>query len=216
MIEIVVNNLRPSQPHKMIFLALQEHLDRFELKDELERMAPGCCIIPVNGVTEGAACTVLLAKEIIENDDALMLANSDQWVDIKVDDYLGCLEKHNADGLIMTMWADHPKWSYVGFDQTGKVNRVVEKQVISNEATVGVYNFRRGRDFVWAAEQMIAKDLRVNGEFYVAPAYNELIERGDKVIVYNVGREYAGMHGMGIPGDLEMFLCNQVSIRAAR
>ena len=55
------------------------------------------------------------------------------------------------------------------------VSEVVEKQVVSNEATVGIYNFRRGKDFVRAAETMIAKSLRVNGEFYVAPAYNELI-----------------------------------------
>ena len=83
-----------------------------------------------------------------------------------------------ADGLIMTMTADDPKWSFVGLDGRRLVTRVVEKEVISNEATVGIYNFRRGSDFVRAAEQMIAKNLRVNNEFYVAPVYNELIAEG--------------------------------------
>jgi hypothetical protein len=77
--------------------------------------------------------------------------------------------------------------------------------VVSNEATVGIYNYRRGRDFVAAAEEMIMRDLRVNGEFYVAPAYNQLIARGRKIAYFNVGREYDGMYGLGIPKDLEFF-----------
>jgi NDP-sugar pyrophosphorylase family protein len=215
MIEVVVSNVRPRQPHHFTFVALQEHLDHLGMRETLDRIAPGCTIVPVAQVTEGAACTVLLAREGIDNDDSLMLANSDQWVDIDINDYLAEMERKNADGLIMTMRADHPKWSYVGFGADGWVNRLVEKQVISHEATVGIYNFRHGADFVRAAERMIAKDLRVNGEFYVAPAYNELIAEGAKLCVYNVGQEGAGMYGLGIPADLESFLARSLSQRAA-
>lgn len=112
----------------------------------------------------------------------------------------------SADGLIMTKWADHPKWPYVGFDEKGRVNWVVEKQMISNEATVGIYNFRRGRDYLGAADQMIAKNLRVNNEFYVASTYNEMIGWGATLAIYNVGKEADGMYGMGIPSDLDLFL----------
>jgi len=171
-------------------------------------------IVPVEHVTEGAACTVLLAKQHIDTDDALMLANSDQWVDIEIDDYLGSMDRQRADGLIMTMQADDPKWSFVGLDRKRLVTRVVEKEVISNEATVGIYNFRRGCDFVRAAEQMIARNVRVNNEFYVAPVYNQLIEEGARIAIYNVGREGAGMYGLGIPSDLERFLADPVSLRA--
>ena len=76
----------------------------------LERAAPGCAIVPVDRTTEGAACTVLLARDLIDNDDALMLANSDQWVECDIDDYLDAGDHAGADGLVMTMWADHPKW----------------------------------------------------------------------------------------------------------
>jgi hypothetical protein len=100
-------------------------------------------------------------------------------------------------------------------DEAGWVTRVVEKQVISNEATVGIYNFRRGHDYVRAADQMISKDLRVNHEFYVAPVYNEMIGWGAKIGIYNVGKEYDGMYGMGTPFDLELFLQNPVSRKAA-
>jgi len=214
MIEVVVNNIRPSQPHRFIFVALQEHLDHLGMRDTLRRIAPDCEIIPVHEVTQGAACTVLLARDLINNADPLMLANSDQWVDIDINDYLATMEIRGADGLIMTMWADHPKWSYVGLDKAGNIERVVEKQVISNEATVGIYNFARGSDFVCAAEQMIAKNLRVNNEFYVAPAYNEVIETRQKVIYFNVGKEGAGMYGLGVPADLNLFVRNPVSYRA--
>lgn len=216
MIEVVVNNVRPRASHRFVFVALQEHLDHLGARETLQRIAPGCEIVPVREVTQGAACTVLLARKLIDNDDHLMLANSDQWVDVDINDYLATLEGKSADGLIMTMRADSPKWSYVGFDKDGWVNRVVEKQVISNEATVGIYNFRHGADFVRAADRMIGKDLRVNGEFYVAPTYNELFEEGKTIAVHNVGEEGAGMYGLGIPSDLESFLARPLSHRAAR
>ena len=213
MIEVVVNNIRPLCEHRFIFVALKEHLDHLGMKETLNKIAPGCIIIPVNEVTEGAACTVLLAREFIDNNDQLMMANSDQWVDIDINDYLSLMEDKNIDGLIMTMWADDPKWSFVGFDNDGKVNNVVEKKVISNEATVGIYNFQKGSDFVKAADQMIAKNLRVKNEFYVAPAYNEMIIDQAKITIFNIGKEYDGMYGMGIPSDLDKFVGNPVSLK---
>ena len=214
MIEAVVRNIRPSIPHRFVFVALQEHLDHLGMRETLDRAAPGCAVIPVTEVTEGAACTVLLARKYIDNDQPLMLANSDQWVDANIDDYLAELDRRQADGLIMTMKADDAKWSFVGLDARHFVTRVVEKQVISDEATVGIYNFRRGSDFVQAADRMIAKNLRVNNEFYVAPVYNELIAEGAHIAIYNVGREGAGMYGLGIPSDLDQFVADPISARA--
>lgn len=216
MTEVVIDNLRPSTPHRFIFLILREHAEQFAFDDHLRRWAPGCEIRFVEQVTEGAACTVLLARELIDNDEPLMIANCDQWVDIDIDDYLAAMEKPidggaPADGLIMTMWADDPKWSFVKFDDAGRVVEVVEKKVVSHEATVGIYNYRRGRDFVRAADTMIAANFRVNNEFYVAPAYNELIAEGRRIAVYNVGKEYDGMYGLGIPKDLEWFVASPVS-----
>ena len=214
MIETVIHNVRPREPHRLIVVALREHLERTGLVPLLESAAPGCAIVPVDEVTEGAACTVLLARDLIDSDDPLMIANSDQWVDVDINGYLATMDHTHADGLIMTMAADDPKWSFVGLDSRGWVTRVVEKQVISREATVGIYNFRRGRDFVRAADAMIAQDLRVNGEFYVAPVYNELIEEGARIAILNVGREGAGMYGLGLPEDLQRFLANPASLRA--
>ena len=214
MIRLVLDNLRPACPHRFVFLCLQEHIQQHDLAGQLRQWEPGCHVVPVESVTEGAACTVLLARDYLQNDDPLMIANSDQWVDTDINPYLDAMETQQADGLIMTMWADHPKWSYVGFDAQGRIDRVVEKQVISNEATVGIYNFRRGADFVRSAEAMIGKNLRVNNEFYVAPAYNELMAAGGKVVHFNVGKEGGGMYGLGLPEDLESFVRLEVARRA--
>lgn len=214
MIEVVINNLRPEGAHRFIFLVLKEHRERYNIDQRLREIAPGSEVITVDQVTEGAACTALLARQFINNDDPLMIANSDQWVDIDINAYLNVMETSGADGLIMTMWSDHPKWSYIRFGDDGVTNGVVEKQVVSNEATVGIYNFRRGADFVAAAEQMIDKDLRVNNEFYVAPAYNEMLEGGKRFVFHNIGEEYKGMYGLGIPSDLEIFEKLPVSRKA--
>ncbi len=206
MIEWVIENIKPSRDHHFIFLCLGEHLERYpQVGEKLRELCPGCDIISVNQVTEGAACTVLLARDLIHSEAPLMIANSDQIVDLAADDYLAAADDADADGLIMTFWADHPKWSYCRVAENGWVTEVVEKQVVSNDATVGIYNFGRGADFVRAAEQMIASDLRVNGEFYVAPAYNQLIAESKKIVVKATGKEGQGMYGMGIPEDLELF-----------
>lgn len=206
MIEWVIENIRPNRPHRFLFLCLQEHLERYPaVPAKLTELCPGCQIVPVRQVTEGAACTVLLAREFVETDEPLMIANSDQIVDLPIEEYLAAGDAEEVGGLIMTFWADDPKWSYCRMRKDGLVSEVLEKQVISNEATVGIYNFAKGVDFVRAADQMIAKNLRVNNEFYVAPCYNQLIEEGMKVVVARTGRERDGMYGLGIPEDLEFF-----------
>ncbi|MBL8861158.1 MAG: glycosyltransferase family 2 protein [Planctomycetes bacterium] len=212
MIQVVIENLTPTRPHRFVFLLLREHAQQFGLADRLREWAPGCELVFVDQVTQGAACTVLLARSSIDDDRPLMIANCDQYVSVAIDDYLGQLS--DATGLIMTMWADDPKWSFVRLGAGGAVTEVVEKQVVSNEATVGIYNFRHGADFVRAADAMIAQDLRVNGEFYVAPAYNQLLRAGAAVRVHNIGRVGAGMHGIGTPADIEAFLAHPVSRQA--
>jgi len=207
MIQWVIENIRPRCPHRFIFLCLAEHLTKYpRLRTEMESLCPGCVIIPIDQVTEGAACTVLLARKYIDNADPLMIANSDQYVELKIDEYLQTLDDQHATGLIMTFWADHPKWSYCRMRPDGTVSEVVEKQVISNEATVGIYNFAHGHDYVVAADAMIARNLRVNGEFYVAPTYNLLIEHNARIVTARIGKGAEGMHGLGTPDDLRKFM----------
>lgn len=206
MVQWVVENIRPSRPHVFVFLCLKEHLVKYpEVPRTLKAICPGCHIIEVANVTEGAACTVLLARDLIDHEAPLMIANSDQLVDWSCDKYLEALDQENCDGGMMTFWADDPKWSFCRLRNDGSISEVVEKEVVSNEATVGIYNFKRGADFVRAADKMIGKNLRVKGEFYVGPTYNELIEEGQRFLTVRVGRERDGMYGLGVPEDLAFF-----------
>lgn len=205
MIEVVIENLRPSMPHRFIFICQKEHLDQFDLSSTLRAAGPNTEIIPIDHVTEGAACTVLLAERFIDNDDALMIANCDQYVSVSMDAYLTNMVEGAFDGFIMTMTANDPKWSFIALDCEGEVINVVEKKVVSDEATVGIYNYRRGRDFVVAAREMMANNDRTNNEFYVAPVYNYMIRQGLRIGYMNIGSDRAGMYGLGVPEDLEYF-----------
>jgi len=210
MLQWVVWNLRPKEAHRFIFLALEEHLENSGLPDLIERIAPDSVVIPVRAVTEGAACTVLIARDLIDSSNPLMIANTDQFVDLRIDDYLEAFNASGLDGFMMTFTASDPKWSYARLGEHGRVLEVVEKKVVSHYATVGIYNYRSGADFVSAADAMIAKNLRVNGEFYVAPAYNQMIESGASVGVFSIDNLGTGMHGLGTPEDLAMFVTSEI------
>jgi dTDP-glucose pyrophosphorylase len=211
MIRAVIENLKPDIPHRFIFICQKEHVKAYGLSGKFKQWAPDSVIIELDGITEGAACTVLAAQSLIDSDEPLMIANSDQYVDVDMDRYLNKINAGTLDGLIMTMKANDPKWSFAGMGADGLVTHVVEKEVISDEATVGIYNFKKGCDFVAGAKEMIDRDERVNGEFYVAPVYNKLISNGQKIGVFNIGSEGKGMYGLGIPSDLNYFLENPIS-----
>lgn len=211
MISVVVDNLRPKVEHQFIFIVQKEHYEKYALSDMLELLAPGCKIVQVDGITEGAACTVLLATEYIENDDELIIANSDQFVDLDITSMVEFARKEELDGAILTFEATHPKWSYSKTGEGGFVCEVAEKRPISRNATVGIYYYKKGRHFVENAQKMILKNCRVNGEFYVAPVFNEMILSDLKI--KNFHMERSRMHGLGTPEDLNEFLKTEIASR---
>jgi HAD superfamily hydrolase (TIGR01509 family) len=200
MIQWVIDSLNINANY--IFIIQKEHQQKFNLKSVLKILKPNCKIIDLDEVTEGAACTTLLAKNYIDNDKPLMIANSDQFIKWNSSKSLYNYYSKKYDGAILTFEAIHPKWSYAKCDDNNIVSEVAEKNVISKNATVGVYYWKKGSDYVKYAEQMIDKDIRVNNEFYVCPVYNEAIQDGKKVIIDKVEE----MHGLGTPDDLKNFI----------
>lgn len=200
MIQWVIDSLNINANY--IFIIQKEHQQKFNLKSVLNILKPNCRIIDLDEVTEGAACTTLLAKKYIDNDKPLMIANSDQFIKWNSSKSLYNYYSKKYDGAILTFEAIHPKWSYAKCDDNNIVTEVAEKNVISRNATVGVYYWKRGSDYIKYAEQMIEKDIRVNNEFYVCPVYNEAIQDGKKIVIDKVDE----MHGLGTPDDLKNFI----------
>jgi dTDP-glucose pyrophosphorylase len=182
----------------------KKHREQYNLDTLLNLITPGCKIIETEGVTEGAACTALLAKEYINNEEPLFFANSDQFVEWDSNEFMYKMQESNCDGGIVTFKSIHPKWSFAKLNEIGLVMEVAEKNPISDNATVGYYFWKHGSEFVKYAEQMIEKDIRVNNEFYVCPVFNQAIEDSKQIRIFEAKK----MWGLGTPEDLRYYIEN--------
>ena len=200
MIQIVVENINIEANY--IFIVLQEHIEKYNIDKMLKLIVPNCKIVVTDGITEGAASTTLLAKQFINNDNPLVIANSDQYIEWNPREAMYNFTSKDIDGGILTFNSTHPKWSYAKTDDNGTVTEVAEKNPISTNATVGIYYWKAGKNYVTSAEEMIEKNIRVNNEFYVCPVYNQAIEKSQKIIIEEVNE----MWGIGTPEDLDTFL----------
>ena len=200
MIERVVENLNVEGTY--IFLVRREHFEEYNLEPYLRLLKSRVEIVVVDELTEGAACTALLARNLIDNSAPLLIANSDQIVEWDSSEALYFFGAEGVDGGILTFRSHHPKWSFAKVNDEGWVSEVAEKLPISDQATTGIYYWSRGEDFVKYADQMISKNIRTNGEFYICPVYNEAILDGKKIKSKSVEK----MWGIGTPEDLSAFL----------
>lgn len=210
MIQRVIENIGVHNGH-FIFILQKAHDDIYGLSAFLSRICPGCKVVYVDRVTEGAACSVLLAESLIDNNTPMLLANSDQlvdWggkesVDMCADSFIYKCEHKSVDGGISVFDSTDPKFSFAKVDSvTGWVSEVAEKRAISNTATTGIYYWKHGSDFVKYAKEMMAANIRVNNEFYVCPVYNQAIADGKMIRQVSCDR----FHCLGTPEDLEVYL----------
>lgn len=205
MIQVVVENLNIEGDY--IFIVQKEHYEKYNLGELLISIKPGCKIIQTNGITEGAACTTLLAEEFINNSRPLIIANSDQFIEYDAKEFedfmnISFNDSNKKSGIILIFNATDTKWSYVELNMDGCVIRVAEKDPISDNATVGIYVWKEGLEYVKYAKEMINKNIRVNNEFYVAPVYSQAIEDNKEIWTFKVDK----MWGIGTPEDLNFFL----------
>jgi HAD superfamily hydrolase (TIGR01509 family) len=204
MIQRVVENIPIDG--KWIFVVQRAHYDGYYLGTLLNSIAPGCEVICVDGQTQGAACSVLLAKSFINNDDHLIVANSDQIIEYDICSFMWNMISSPSDGGILTFTDTNPKWSFAKIGKDGWVEQVAEKKPISDQATCGIYYWAHGSMYVKYAEQMIKNNIRHNNEFYVAPVYQEAITDGKKIKTFPAQK----MIGLGTPEDLTKALENEI------
>jgi UDP-N-acetylglucosamine diphosphorylase / glucose-1-phosphate thymidylyltransferase / UDP-N-acetylgalactosamine diphosphorylase / glucosamine-1-phosphate N-acetyltransferase / galactosamine-1-phosphate N-acetyltransferase len=203
MIDCVLNNLyHPSA--RYILIAKKNHIDQYSSHFKYLKKKYNCVVLSLTKSTDGPLCTCLKAHELINNNEPLIFANCDQLVDLKINDWIIECKNKKADGSILIFNDNNPKWSFVSINSDGLIDDVKEKKVISNNATVGIYFYRKGSYFVNSALSVIADSEKTNNEYYVAPTYNYMIEKKMKIFPYKIPIQK--MHGVGTPEDLKTFL----------
>ncbi len=187
---------------RIILIALDEIAEDAAFLDDVHGRfgAHEIEVVSVGEVTEGQACTVLLAREFIDSDDRLVIFNADTYQ--RSSGLCSLIDDPSVDGALSTFRAPGDQWSFVKVDDGGRVVETAEKRRISEWASTGMYYFRRGADYVAAADAMIAEDDRARGEFYVAPLYNRLIAAGARIAMDVVDV----VHVLGTPQDVDEFL----------
>ena len=203
MIEVVVENIRPTTSCRFIFVCRKEHLTQFYLGDVLRLVAPNCEVISCDTDTAGALCSALLAVDHLEPDQELLVANCDQYIAAGMGEFYSACRAGTSDGCILTFRSTHPRWSFIRKDAAGRVVEVAEKRPISDEATVGLYYFRKARDFLAGAEAVLLKGLRTKEQFYISSIYNELILDGK--IIGCMRLPDRTVYKLGTPEDVTEF-----------
>lgn len=198
MVEYVLENFENISDLKYLFIVLKEHNDEFAIAEVMKRLVPNAQVKILDEVTQGAAQTVLSVRDMIDPEEDIIISNCDQWLEWDSNDFIK-QARENPYHWVITFTSVHPKFSYVKFNGE-RVTEVKEKTPISDIATVGIYYWKHWKDFVWAADDMIAKDIRTRGEFYVCPVYQQAVDRGDIIKIYPTV-----MHCLGTPEDLRAF-----------
>ena len=176
---------------------------KYHIGAVVKLLVPTAEILEVHGNTDGAACTALLAVDLICNDEPLIIVNGDQLIDADLVPVMHKFQKDSLDGGIIIFNDIHPRWSFVKCGKDGLVIEAAEKRPISNLATAGIYYFKSGRDFVEAAQAMILKNAAVNGSFYICPVYNEMILKNKKIGTHRIEREQ--YISLATPQGIELF-----------
>lgn len=197
-----------------IFIVYEYENEEFnrKIKDAIYACCKNPKIIKINYTTQGPASSALLAKEFINNDEPLLITNCDQIMKWNSRRFLNEVDDGeyftNYDGMVVTYDSNTEKNSYIRMEtnQFGKecAVEVAEKRVISNYSLNGIHYWNMGRFFVDSAEKMIAKNIRVNNEFYISETYNQMIEDGFRISNWHipVDQHWA----IGTPEDLKRYL----------
>ena len=197
MIELVLKNINLEGNY--IFICLKEHIEKFSLDTVLKNLKPDCKIISIDEITDGAASTILKAKDMISKDDPIIVANCDQLIDWSSSRFIDFINKKNPDGALVTYTSTHPRNSFVKTNEENQVIEIAEKKPISDIANAGIFYSKSGKDMILAIENMINKNIRTNNEFFLSTAFNEYDLKKSKILTYHVKE----VKSMGTPEELE-------------
>lgn len=171
---------------KLVFAVRAQDMRRYRIDSVIGLAAPGSIVVPIAGETQGAACTALLCIKYIDPSDEILILSSNELLDIDYQATVDGFRRQDYDAAVVTFHSIHPRYSYVLLDENELIVEAAEKHPISRHATAGFYWFRRGSDFVTAAQDMIRKDAHVNGKFFISLVFNELVLKQKRMGVLEV------------------------------
>jgi dTDP-glucose pyrophosphorylase len=203
LIESLINRCDELSPNKIVCLFSSADATKYHLRNMITQISPAASLIPVHDETMGAACTALLACGEIENDDELLIMGSNEYLDIPLDQILEHFRASGADAGVVTFKSIHPRYSFVRLNAEKEVVESTEKNPISSHAITGNFWFKRGKDFVAAAKNMIRKDAKVDENFFIAPALNELILNSQRIATFRVEPEQ--YHPLKSPTQIQAY-----------
>jgi dTDP-glucose pyrophosphorylase len=180
-----LNNIKENK--RFIFIVNSSDCFKYHLDSILQLITNNqAVVIKLEKDTKGAACSVLMAVDYINNDDPMLISSSDHIIEYDLDKITNHFISREIDAGVVCFESVHPKWSFVRIDENFKIIETAEKRPLSKNAIAGLYYFRHGFDFVKATMNMIKKDAHVNGLFYIAPALNELVLLGSNMEIYKI------------------------------
>ena len=195
MIEWVVDDLSTiDQDKRFIFVVNKKDCLKFHLNNILKLLTDGNCDIVEIEDSKGAACSALMAIEHINNDNQLIISNTDQIIDVDFNSVIDSFERANVDAGVICFKSIHPQWSYAKtIDDDDQIIETAEKRPISKNAIAGFYYYSKGRDFVESAMISIEKNASINEIHYIAPTLNELILKNKKLTIHKIadGKYYS-------------------------
>ncbi len=185
-IERIVNNTSSITDSHYCFAILKRDAERFHLDRVVSLLSPGCKVVRIPESTKGSACTALLAAVQLPPENDLLIISANELIDINVSDVILDFKRRQLDGGTLVFRSVHPRYSYVRLNDDGMAVEFAQQFQISKNATTGVFWFKKTEDFVESAKANIRKSAVVDGKFFVAPTFNEIILKQKRIGVFEL------------------------------
>lgn len=204
LIEHSVDSLGINGKYIFITRKYEDEKNNIILSKILKKIKPDSIEICLEKDQYGAADAALYAKNYINNDEELIITNCDQVLNWNVNDFINFIKSKNVQASVVLFKSKDPKNSFAEIENN-IITKIVEKEVISENALVGVHYWKNGKDFVYSAEKLLS-EYRQNGlsECYISSTYNYLINKKIKVLPFFIQKN--GYSSLGTPEDIDIYL----------
>lgn len=209
-LEYVFESFQAVPAKHFVVVIKREDSTQYHLDDIAKLLRPGVEVVIAEGKTMGAACTCMLAVDKVDMNEPLIIAGSDQVLLESAGLIVNNFSSRNYDGGVVIFDDIHPRWSYVKLNEEGLVIEAAEKRPISRNAVAGFYYYKKAQYFFDAAKRMILKNASVNGQFFICPAFNEMILQQQIIGTYQIKKEqyFSFSHQSGMEA-YKMYLAAQ-------